>query len=218
MQPSIKELEEKYNKMRDDQILGLLEDEWMRKDALEILQKIATKRWLKFVLLEKKEDKHISSSQKIKLKPEENFKIEKKIKNLGIFMQICWFLITLINILTLPQLVSVEIFGILYGCSLFMSWRVLYKLKTGDSFKYINQLLKITILFQVCELFFTNWQFRLSLNVIIVAYIIGWYLNDKDWQGLKLTPKKQINDFYLWCLFVFWLIYYLLNLFINHSS
>ncbi len=46
MQPTIKELEEKYNKMRDDQILNLLEDEWMREDATAVLKKIAKSRWL----------------------------------------------------------------------------------------------------------------------------------------------------------------------------
>lgn len=47
MQPSIKELEEKYNKMRDDQILSLLEDEGMREDAIAILKNIKKKRGIK---------------------------------------------------------------------------------------------------------------------------------------------------------------------------
>lgn len=38
MQPTTKELEEKYNQMRDDQILSLLEDEGMREDAMGVLK------------------------------------------------------------------------------------------------------------------------------------------------------------------------------------
>jgi len=44
MQPTIKELKERYEKMRDDQILNLLEDEGMRTDAVKILEKIAKER------------------------------------------------------------------------------------------------------------------------------------------------------------------------------
>lgn len=48
MKPTIEELEKNYNSMRDDQILGLLEEEGMRPEAIKILKDIVKKRWLKY--------------------------------------------------------------------------------------------------------------------------------------------------------------------------
>jgi hypothetical protein len=44
MKPTIEELEKNYNSMRDDQILGLLEEEGMRPEAIKILKDIVKKR------------------------------------------------------------------------------------------------------------------------------------------------------------------------------
>jgi len=47
MHPSKEELQKTYEKMRDDQILNLLEDEGMRPEAIKVLQSIVKKRNIK---------------------------------------------------------------------------------------------------------------------------------------------------------------------------
>lgn len=202
MQPTIKELEEKYNQMRDDQILSLLEDEGMREDAVEALKWIIKKRWLEAPKIqEKKNNTHYV--KKTELKPEESLNIQKKIRNLGIFMQICWILIALVNILVLQSITSAELLGIWYGWSVFMSGRIMYKNKAGDSYKYIKELLIIACIMILL------WGLKFDFNMIVGGWIFSWYLNDKYWKSLKLLHKDWINNFYLWCMLFFWVLFYL---------
>ncbi len=214
MQPTTQELEKKYNEMRDDQILSLLDDEGMREDALEVLEKIAKKRWL---LITKKIKQDLKTNQVIDNIPQEkpSDKVIKTINTFwwsliirGIMLTLWWILylatwatkIKAYLLLTSTNDSLIIIFLTVYWILLILNWIIIKKNKEKNLFAYIKNTFYCVLFLWIVE---SWWMQKMSFNLLFsVAIFWALYFNHPTWKFLvtNTSPEriKSINLYILW--------------------
>lgn len=205
MQPTIKELEEKYNNMSDEKIVSLLESEGMRQDAAKILKEIADERWLKYSTERPKKEPRESKNE-IKI---DSAQATKKIYKFWLYLKIFGALNMLIWVISMivfnaskSQYVAL-IFIIIYWFILVGNGSNIQNNKEKNLFNYIKDILMYFFIYWIIESFLLG---KLSLHIWFLV-LVWWalYLDNKSWRFLEQNTKTEsFSSTYLKILPISW--------------